>query len=62
MATINHAMFAILQEILQSHPFLMSRNFEIQSCQQYGVKRIKPIFVDKGNSGTRFGALLYYLK
>ena len=29
------------QEILQSHLFLMSRNFDMQGCQWYLVKRIK---------------------
>ena len=28
----------------------------------YGVKRIKSIFADKGNSGTMFGVPLYFLK
>ena len=51
----------ILQEILQSHPFQISRNFETQDCQCYGVKRIKINFPDKGNSGTRFGESFYYL-
>ena len=35
-----------LQEILQSHPFLMSRKFETQGRQWYGVERIKYIFAD----------------
>ena len=51
-----------LQEILQSHPFLMTRNFETQGCQWYGVKQINSIFADKGNSAARFRAPRYYLK
>ena len=44
----------ILQEILQSRPFLISRNFEVQGCQgyKYEVKRIKSISTDKGNNRT----------
>ena len=34
----------------------------MQGCQWYEGKRIKPIFVGKGNSGQRFGAPCYYLK
>ena len=34
----------------------------MQGCQWYKGKRIKSIFVDKGNSGLRFGAPRYYLK
>ena len=37
----------ILREILQSLPFLIFRNFEMQSCQWYEVKRVKFIFADK---------------
>ena len=44
----------ILQEIFEVILFLMSRKFETQSCQWYGVKRTKFIFADKGNSATRF--------
>ena len=44
---LRNAMFDILQEILQSRPFLMSQNFEMQGCQLYGVKRIKSVFVDR---------------
>ena len=51
----------ILQEILQSYPFLMSRNFETQCSQWHEVKRIKSIFADEGNSETEFKAPLYYL-
>ena len=58
---MEHRLF-ILQKLLPSHPFRISRNFETKRCQWYGVKQIKSIFVDKGNSGTRFGASLYYLK
>ena len=29
---IRNAKFDILQEILESHPFLMSRKFELQGC------------------------------
>ena len=39
-----------MQEILLNHPSLMSRNFEMQGCQWYVVKRIKSTFADKGNS------------
>ena len=49
----------ILQKTLQSHAFLMSRT---QNCQLYGVKQIKSIFAEKRDSGTRFGAPLYFLK
>ena len=35
--------------------FVMSLNFETLSCQWFGVKRIKCIFADKGNSLIRFG-------
>ena len=52
----------VLQETLLSHPSLMLPNFETQDCQWCGVKRIKLFFADKRNSGTRFGAHLYYLK
>ena len=51
----------ILLEVLQSHPFLMSRKFETQGCQWYKIKRTKSSFVDKGNGETRFEAPLYYL-
>ena len=51
-----------LKEILQSHSFLMSRNFETQGCQRYAIKQISSIFANKGNSGTRFWAPHYYLK
>ena len=44
----------ILQEILQSHCFLMSRNFKTQGCQWYGIKRIKSIFADKSSGRARF--------
>ena len=37
----SHCLFC--NEILLSYPFLMSRNFETQGCQWYGVKRIKSI-------------------
>ena len=33
----------------------MSRNFETQGYQCFGVKQIIFIFADKGNGGTRFG-------
>ena len=39
--------FSILQEIVQSHAFLMLQNFEMQGWQWYGVKRIKFISADK---------------
>ena len=45
----------IMQQILQSYPFLMSRNFKTQVCQWYRVKRIKSIFADNGNE-KRFRA------
>ena len=51
-------MFDILQEIVQCYPFLMSRNFKEQGDQWYGVQRIKSIWAEKENSGTRFGAPL----
>ena len=47
---------------LQSHPFLMSRNFETQGCQWYEIKRIIAIFAGEGNSKTRSGSPLYYHK
>ena len=40
----------------------MSRNFETHGSQRCEVKRIKPIFVDKGNNGTRLRAAPRYLK
>ena len=46
----------ILQEIFQSHAFLMSQSSKRRA---YGVKRIKFIFVDK-NSGTRVRASLLF--
>ena len=49
-------MFNNLQEILQSHPFLMSQKFETNSYQRHGIKRIKSIFADRG---MRLGASLY---
>ena len=42
-------LFDILQEILQSHPFSMSRKFKTEGCKWYGVKRIKCIVADKMN-------------
>ena len=59
---IKHRTAYFLQEIFQTHPFLMSRNFETHDCQCYGVKRITSIFVGNGNSVRKFGAPLYYLK
>ena len=56
---ISNAMFDILQEILQSYPFLKSGNFKTQGCQWYGAKRIKSGFADKENSGTRFIGHIY---
>ena len=65
-SSIGNAMFvyrvAILHEILQSHPFLISQNFETQGCQMCEVERIKSIFAVKWNSGTRYGVPLYYTK
>ena len=55
-------MFDILQEIVQSHPFLMSRDFEEQGYQWYGVQQIKSIWVEKRIvDGIRFGAPLLSL-
>ena len=49
-----------LQEILQSYPFLMSRNFETHGCHfANGTESNGLIYFYKGNSGTRFGASLY---
>ena len=45
-------MFDILQEILLSHPFLISRYFETQGYQWHGAKQIKSILEDKRISGT----------
>ena len=39
----------ILQKILQSHSFLMSRKCETQRWKCYGVKRIKSITANNGN-------------
>ena len=48
---ISNAIINVLEEILQSDPFLMLRNFEeMQGCQWYGVKRIKSIFAHKENN------------
>ena len=58
---ISNAMVYYLLEILRSHPFLVSQNFETQSCQWYGVKRTKFIFAGERNTKTRFGVPLYYL-
>ena len=44
---ISNVMFSNLQEILQSHQFVMSRKFEMKGCQWYGVKRIKSTFADR---------------
>ena len=57
-------MFGIVKDVIsRSHAILMSQNFEMQNRQcWYEDKRIKYIFADKGNSGTRLGAPLYYLK
>ena len=44
---ISNVMFNNLQEILQSHHFVMSRKFEMKGCQWYGVKRIKSTFADR---------------
>ena len=46
---------------MQSHLFLMSQIFEMLGCQWHKVKQIKFMFADKTNSGTWFGAPLYYL-
>ena len=54
--------FPFLQEILQSHSFLLSQKLEAYGCQRYGVKRIKSIFAYKKNIEKRFKAPLYYLK
>ena len=59
---ISNAMLNSQLEILERRPFLISSNFETQSCQCYGVKRIKSIFVDMVNSRTRFAAPFYSLK
>ena len=40
----------------------MSWNIETQGCIWKGVKQIKSIFVDNGNSEAKFEELLYYLK
>ena len=58
----SQSVWFILQDILQSHPFLMPRNFEMQGCQWYGVKRIQSISEGKGNSWPRFRATVYYLR
>ena len=58
----SHSMSHILQNIFRNHPFLMSRKFETRDCQWCEVKRISSIFCNIGNSGTRFGAFLYYRK
>ena len=58
---VKHNSHNILQ-ILLSHPFWMSQKFKTQGCQWYGVKQNKYIYMDKEESGTGFGALLYYLK
>ena len=34
-------MFNILQEVLRSHPILVSRKFKMPGCLWYGVKRTK---------------------
>ena len=44
---VTKAMSDILQKILESLLFLMSRKFETQDCQWCGVKRIKSIVADK---------------
>ena len=46
-----------VQQILQSHLFLRSLNFEAQISQWCGVKLIKSNFADKGNGRTWFGHL-----
>ena len=43
----------ILQNILRSHIFLTSPKLDTQDWQWHGVKQIKPIFEDRGKSGTR---------
>ena len=57
----NMAALLILQEILQSHSLLMSRNFKTKGCQWYGVNGFKSIFANKENSGTRFRGPPYCL-
>ena len=49
----------ILQEVLQSHPFS-----NVTKCRNAGLPmvRIKSIFENRRNGGTRFVAPLYYLK
>ena len=54
---LSNIVLLILQQILQSHPFLMSQNFAMQGFQWVGMKWIKSIFAGTGNSGTRFGDL-----
>ena len=51
-------MLDILQEILQSHPFLMLQSFETQGYQWYGVKRIKFISWIRGIVEQGLGHLL----
>ena len=41
-------MFDILQEILQSHPFLISQSFKIQGCQWNDVNRLILFTLSKG--------------
>ena len=54
--------FLIVQEILQSRPFLVSQKFKTRGCQWYGIDQTKYVFVYKENNETRFGAPLYYHK
>ena len=62
LAEQENAMFDILQlqDILQCHPFMMSRKFKTLNWQWYELKRIKPIFANRENDRTWFGAHLYY--
>ena len=68
----HHKKMTLQNLLLSKHRVAFSANFATSSfCHatkfrkrkvaNYGVKRIKSIFANKGNNGTRFATLLYYL-
>ena len=48
--TKRNAVFDILQDIVQSHPLLMSQKFETQGCEWYGAE-METVRVDQHRSG-----------
>ena len=57
MATTPKTCRPILPVLLYRMSFVKPRNYKMQSCQWYRVKRTKTSFANKGNCGKRFGHL-----